>query len=114
MEKLNGRVVAAAAKSREGEESDARWLGKQAFGAVVGLPNDLSELCASGVFAGGHVSEKVSLLVAAHDGETGESSVSFISSRVLAKSERIATSEDDVSRGVINAGDHEIGSARSK
>lgn len=71
-------VMAAAAGSGEGKEGDARWFGEDFCGAFDGLGDDFEQLVLGGMFAGGHVREKIKLVtffgvVFLHDGEARKS-----------------------------------------
>lgn len=78
---------------------------------MISLPDDLGELIDSRVLAGSHVGEEISVSVTLHDGETREGGVSGSGSWVNSEAEVIAAREDDISRRIINAGDHDVGGA---
>jgi len=78
---------------------------------VVGLFDDFGELGTGRVFTGGHVREEIEFGIATHGDEPGKGFVTLLSFGVGGHGEMVATGEDDVASGMLNAGDHGVGSA---
>lgn len=104
LHECNRVVVTAATESGEREQGDAWRLREELLGGSVGLMDDFDELVFGGVLAGGHVGEKIEVAVALHDGETREG--------LAGETKMLLAGEDDIARGVIDAGNHGVGLAR--
>ncbi len=79
MHKVDGFVVAATTKGREREKGDTGFFvcGEDGGCGNISLLDDFNELIVIGVFASGHIGEKVDFAVTLHDGKTGESVIWF-------------------------------------